>query len=98
MNTVASKVVLVNGDFLDLAFAWGKEDATEGKDMGGSEWFLAGPALDAYNAGYGEGLELRRKLEGPSDELSFMADVLASLRVEKGRPAECALADQWLTA
>ena len=81
---------------MDLCFAWGKEDATERKDMGGSEWFT-GAGLEAYNAGYGEGLELRRKLEGPSDELAFMADVLASLRVETGRPAECALADQWLS-
>lgn len=35
-------------------------------------------------------------VEGPSDELAFMADVLKSLRLVNGTPAECKLADGWL--
>ena len=93
---LASNVVLVNGDFMDLCRAWGKEDALKREDMQGSTYFV-GAHLAEYNKGYAEGLELRRQVEGPSDELVFMAGVLESLRVETGRPAECALADQWLS-
>ena len=32
------------------------------------------------------------------DETALMNAVLDSMRIETGRPAECALADQWLTA
>ena len=93
---LAEKVVVVNGDFMDLCRAWGKEDALKGEDMQGSTYFV-GAHLKAYNAGYADGLSLRAQVEGPSDELVFMAGVLESLRVETGRPAECALADQWLS-
>lgn len=84
-----------DGDLLDLAAQWGEQDALGREDMQGSVYFV-GAALSAYNAGYGEGLELRRQLEGPSDELAFLVGVLESLRRENGTPAECVLADQWL--
>lgn len=83
-----------DADLLDKAFAWGHEDATEGADMQGSVYFV-GEALANYNEGYAAGLEVRRVLEGPSDELAFMSGVLESLRRGK-TPAECALADAWL--
>lgn len=93
---LASKVILVNGDFMDLCRAWGREDCLKGEDMQGSTYFV-GAHLAEYNKGYAEGLEQRRQVEGPSDELDFMAGVLESLRVEHGTPAECVLADQWLS-
>ena len=83
-----------DGDLLDLAYQWGLEDALGREDMGGSEFFV-GAALAAYNAGYGEGLEQRRAITGPSDELAFMAGVLESLRGGVV-PVECQLADAWL--
>lgn len=69
----------------EQSFAWGKEDATEGLDMRGSEYF-AGAALASYNEGYAAGLVVRKQLEGDSDELAFMAGVLASLRAGATKP------------
>lgn len=102
MQTVSSNVSTVkpvncpcpDGDLLDLAYRWGKEDSLQGEDMQGSVYFV-GVALENYNQGYAVGVEVRLHLEGPSDELAFMAGVLESLR-PNGTPAECKLADQWL--
>lgn len=69
----------------DQAHAWGKEDATEHIDMRGSVYFQ-GCALASYNEGYAAGLAVRKQLEGPSDELTFMAGVLTSLRAGATKP------------
>lgn len=90
------RAICVDGVFMDLAHEFGLEDALQGEDMQGSVYFV-GDALAAYNSGYADGLEQRRELEGPSDELAFMAGVLESLRRGK-TPAECKLADAWLVA
>jgi hypothetical protein len=99
MQTLTQEVLTVkrpcpDADLLDKAFSWGHEDATERIDARGSVYFV-GVALENYNEGYATGLEVRQKLEGPSDELAFMAGALEAIR--KGKtPAECALADAWL--
>lgn len=76
------EVVVIDDSYeamLKMAFDWGHEDGTEGVDMRGSEYF-SDEMLDSYNSGYQAGVDLRRELEGPSDELTFMDSVLQSLR------------------
>lgn len=82
MQNQCTEVLVIdnsNEAFLDQAFDWGQEDATERIDMRGSDSF-DGVALACYNEGYQAGLDLLLELEGSSDELVFMDSVLASLR------------------
>lgn len=83
---------------MSQAFNFGEEDGLEGVDMRGSEYFVAGPALDAYFDGYQSGMYLRNALSGGEllGEVEFMNAVLNGLRHVSGKPAECQLADQWL--
>lgn len=96
---LASKVVVVNGDFMDLCRAWGKEDALEGIDMRGSEYCNTVQALTAYSEGYRAGMYTKNALSGGNltGELELMNAVLDSLRYEHGTPAECKMADGWLS-
>lgn len=55
------------GSPADVAFEFGKEDATEGEDRRGSQYFDAGTRdFHAYNVGYNAGLALVAILEGDS--------------------------------
>lgn len=70
MNSVAVNPTTVNLTWTvaeSPAYAWGHEDATEGKDAQGSAFFV-GAALAAYNDGYAAGLAVRKQL-APVEEL-----------------------------
>ena len=80
-----------------LAHQWGQEDALEGVDLRGSQYFTVGDtAWHAYNDGYDVGLQLRKMLVSPAEmgELEFMDHVLDTLHA--GREPIVRLTDEQL--
>lgn len=52
-------------DVLTRAHTWGFEDAAEGMDQRGSQFFIIGsPPWDAYNAGFSAGNQMFYSLTG----------------------------------
>jgi hypothetical protein len=80
-----------------LAHQWGQEDALEGLDLRGSQYFLIGDAAwRAYNDGYDIGIQLRKVQATPEElgALEFMDYVLATLHA--GREPLARLTDEQL--
>ena len=58
-------VTLEDSDYLDHAFQWGHEDATEGRDQRGSTYFaMFSPAWVSYNDGFLAGAQMLYSVTG----------------------------------
>lgn len=70
-----------------IAYQWGHEDATDGEDMRGSEYFV-GVDLESYLDGYAAGLAVAKALNPVQsfDEIAFLEQALASLQAGKVQP------------